>query len=226
MEFGDSPQKPGLKQRFLKAIDPEARREAAERKRADIQDTIAARRSKIASEQERRRAIREGKRSNGVGSYVGSIIREKRESAKVRGLEEKMDPSLKKTRKIDRDIKGIETRQKWRKRMTRVDNAFDTINMGLDKVQGFTSGGKRKGASSNMFGVSDADMRELSGLGGGSGFGGGFGMGGDTPKRKSSTKRGMVPIYQGSRIVGYSQGAGRRKARKAKKSPWDIDVGF
>jgi len=43
--------------------------------------------------------------------------------------------------------------------------------------------------------------------------------------RKRSGGKGMVPIYKGSRIVGYRHTGGHKK-RAPKRDPWDIDLGI
>lgn len=96
-----------------------------------------------------------------------------------------------------------------------------------DMIPGESSSkGRRK--SSNDFGFSMG------------GFGGGFsakdigwpstndliGNGGgrkSSGKRKGSSTRGLVPIYRGSKVVGYKASGGRKKRAKA-KSIFDIDI--
>jgi hypothetical protein len=192
-------------------------------KRSDIRDTLAVRESNIKEERQFRSDLREGKTKGGVGAYFGSLYRESRQKSKVRGLEEMLDPNLKKTRKIDREIKAMDRRQKFGKAFDKVTDGFDQVGAAYDDIgKGFNSSTKKSKGGGGGFGLSESDIMDLAGLRG-IGFGGSMGGGGKQKKRSGSSSK-QVPIYRGTKIVGYRQtggSSGRKKASKAKKEPQD-----
>lgn len=238
----DSAEKPkGLKARLFSALDPAAKQEKIEAQKRAQRAELSARQEKITAERDYRSEARAGKRSASTGGYIKSIIREKNESRKVRGLEENLMPQLKAQRKQDREIKNIESRQKWRKRFNKVDGVFDSINAGFDKVDGGLNG-KGKGKGSSGFGMSEKDLNELSGLGGssrkgksnGGGMGFGFefgggsgfsqaemnelaGLGGGRKSSSGGTKR-------RKKATTHHKKAHRRTSTTRSRSIFDIDI--
>jgi len=235
MEFGDSQKKPsGIKARLFHALDPAAKQEKADAMRQAKEETLRARQARIEEEKQYRAEVRSGKRSSNVRSYIGSVLTEKRESAKARRLAEDLNPQLKTARLQDREIRNIESRQKWRKRFAKVDNVFDTINNGLDTLGGT---GSKKGSGG---GLSDRDIAELSGLGGnrktksnGGGFGFDFGggRGGGMSKRDLDDLSGLSGTMFGSsqprrRSKSRTKTSTRKRSRRASKprSIFDIEI--
>lgn len=125
----------------------------------------------------------------------------------------------------------------------KVGRGIDRFNGGVDKVdkvaKSFTggSGGRRKGSAGDDFGGFGSMFGESKGRSksGSSGFDMGdlgfssFGnMGGGSRsasrKKKASGGRrgGEVPIYSGSRIVGYRRAGGSRKKKARARSIFDI----
>lgn len=227
MEFGKGSTFTGrLKRALYERVDPIAREAKRESEKKDIRDTLRVRRSTIDTEQQFRADLRSGKANGGVRDYAGSLYRESRNKAKIRGLEEKLDPNLKRTRKLDKDFTNFERRQRISRGFDKVTDAYDQIGSAFDSIGGGGGGKKSRKGGGNSFGLSDHDIMELSGLGGTS-FGG-MGMGGSSRKGKKRSG-GQVPIYRGSRVVGYRQVSGgsmkrKSKGRKAPGSWADIDI--
>jgi hypothetical protein len=208
LELGDRPKEGGflnkVKQGIYKRIDPAAKEEEKGR----IRETMRVRQNVIKDEQKYRADVRAGKQKGGIRDYVGSVYNESKNKRAISGLEEKLDPNLKKMRAFER-------REKFGNAFGKVENAFDKIGDAYDSAGKYFDNSSGKKGSGSVFGGLDID--ELAGLKG-TGFGGS-----SAPRRKSSGSRSkQVPIYRGSRIVGYRQAGGtsKRRAPKREASDW------
>jgi hypothetical protein len=236
--------KESAKAHIARSIDPDAREDAKREKRERLEREYRARKSDIESERKHRADIRSGRTKAGIGSYIGSVVREKTARSRATQVEEKLDPSLKETHRIDREIKGIERRKKFRKVERKISNFVEPISSVYDNMAGE---GKRRTGSGGGLGMSESDIRELSGLDGLGGSGGrskrgsgGMGMSeadiremsglsglsfaGGKGRKGSSSGLSDASIREMAGLTGSVFGGGRRssgghrKGRKGKKA--------
>lgn len=206
MEYGDRPQSSGflgkVKSSIYKRLDPAAKQE----RDLEIQESIRTRQSKIKEEQRFRADVRAGRRKGGLREYAGSVINERKQKSAIGGLEEKLDPNLKRYRAFQR-------REKANKAFAKVERGFDQIADAYDSVGSYFDSGK-KGKSSAFGGL---DIDELSGLKGGP-----FGSGSGSSRKSSGGARPkQVPIMRGKKVIGYRQVGGRKKsAPKREAQDW------
>lgn len=147
-----------------------------------------------------------------------------------------------KSRSAEKDnlFESNEERRERRKAQTdgfykKINSGFDKYEKGVKTVQKFgdifggSSGGK-KGRKSDDLGFGSFGFGGSSGGSsrssksddlGFSSFGSMAGFGSDRKPKKSAGRRKEVPIYKGSRIVGYRQTGGKKKAKK-ERSIFDI----
>lgn len=199
MEFGDEPRTFGgkLKKAILTRTDPVLRKEREEKRRMDAYETLQARKSKIKSEQDYRRDVAEGKQSGGFGSIARSYLSEAGQKRHIPKLEVAADynpKGRKNLQKAEQKIKAYERREKFGKYFDKVGNAFDAVGSAYDKAGSYyEKKGNKKGSS---FGLSESDIMDLAGLGGG-GKGSnyndlaglsGTAFGGSSPMRSSKRK--------------------------------------
>jgi len=145
----------------------------------------------------------------------------------------------KKERSARIEAKRQERKKKIHKVYNKINSGFDKYEKGkkkvgkmFDQIGGMLPNeGSSRGRGGSSFGggfggLSQRDINELAGLGGGPR------SSGDSRKRKGSSRRGLVPVYQGSRVVGYVKGGGARKkksSRRKQSNPFginSIDLGF
>jgi len=146
-----------------------------------------------------------------------------------------------KAKREEKDTELFESREEKQARFAKRNAAAKVkLNNAIGKVEGgFTKfeRGKKKankflGELDNMFGGSSSSKGRR---GGGMDFGvnlkysdlignpfGGQKSARTRHKGKSKSSKGLLPIYQGSKIVGYAKGKGRHKRRAKRKNPFDI----
>ena len=113
----------------------------------------------------------------------------------------------------------------------RFNSGVDKFNSGVNKVSSLgasfggsgksskgskKSGGSKRSSGGSMFGSGGYDMDDL----GFSSFGsvGGGGRSRSTKKKAKGGGRGLVPIYSGSRIVGYTKAGAKKRKAKSRSS--------
>ena len=149
------------------------------------------------------------------------------DSALKRGAEQRTQkrsfkPYVEKVgRGIDRFNSGVDKFNRGAEKVSSLGASFGGSGGGRSKGSK-KSGGSKRSSGGSMFGSGGYDMDDL----GFSSFGsvGGGGRSRSTKKKAKGGGRGLVPIYSGSRIVGYTK-ANSGKKRKAKaRSIFDIDI--